>query len=74
MSCWKCGDIATPIALERDGELIGVGELCDRCFADAVEGARLLRLEFEGLLAAGMSRSAANAAMIKKIDGMGATA
>lgn len=72
--CWKCGDTATPVTLEKDGETLGTGELCDRCFDEALEGARLLRIEFDGLLAAGMSRSAANAAMIKKIDGLAVAA
>lgn len=69
-ACWNCSALnATPIALVRDEETIGIGEMCTRCFAEATAELDVLRLEFEALLSAGVSMEDANTIMIAKIEG-----
>lgn len=74
--CRKCGETqqTTEIELERGGAVIASGVLCQGCFARACDGARRLRLIFEGLLEVGLTRVAANARVIEIIEGRGGVA
>lgn len=75
MTCYRCtAPGAEPVVVTRDAIEVAAGALCDSCFADASEEAAMLREEFEGLIAAGVSREEADRLMICKIDGKGARA
>lgn len=67
-ACLKCGvDIAKPIEIARDGEIVATGSLCFQCFDRACEGATLLRHVFEEMIAFGISSEDANKILIEVV-------
>lgn len=74
MTCTCCGEPGEPIEVERHGEIIAAGALCDSCFAQAEAALEELRAQFDSLIAAGVPRETANRIMIDRIDGKAATA
>lgn len=75
VTCHDCGATeAREIAVERFGVRAVLGHLCDGCFAVAQARADELRQQFDALLAAGLSREAANERMIAIVEGRGASA
>ena len=72
--CFRCAEPGTVIDIAKDGEVVLTGALCERCFAEALAEMAEHRKEFEALLEAGLSREAANARMIEKLAGLGASA
>ena len=73
MTCRRCGAPAAIVEIACEQRVIS-GALCDACRTNALDELALLRTEFEGLVAAGLSREEANRMMIRKIDGKGARA
>lgn len=71
MRCNRCkARPGTPIDVFQNDELQGSGHLCDECFDECADRADQLKLIFEGLLAAGVPRDAANAIMIRDYVGV----
>lgn len=70
MKCRRlgCGSPARPIVVEKGRQEVARGVLCDVHFQQALDGAEALRLEFESLLAEGVSREVANEFLISKIN------
>lgn len=66
--CTKCGGEGIPRrALLGDGQVYDTKDVCDPCWKKFLTGHEEKKKIFEALLATGMSRSAANAAMIRLI-------
>lgn len=74
MKCRVCNKEGTPVELVHRGRVVQRGALCDGCFDAAQREADQHKLVFDGLLEVGVSRSAANAALITLLEGKGAAA
>ncbi len=72
--CFRCGAPGEAVEVTRDDVVVAMGALCDECFGNSFQESQRLRDEFESLLEAGLSRPAANARMIDKIEGRGGRA
>lgn len=67
--CRACGTPCERTSLVHRGVEIGGGYLCEPCLDRAHDEMAVKRIEFEALLAAGVSRADANAIMIARMDG-----
>lgn len=70
-ACNCCGEAeAEEVEVAQpDGVVIATGSLCESCLARLEAGAEVMRQQFQAMLDAGLSREAANALMIARMDG-----
>lgn len=72
--CRKCGTPCDRTSVVFRGVEVAGGFLCEQCLDAAHAEMAELRVQFEALLAAGVSREEANRIMIARGDGTAATA
>ncbi len=68
-ACNRCGDPGFDVEIAQEGTVLAQGTLCDTCFAAAEATLAELRVQFEELLAGGMSREEANTIMAARLEG-----
>ena len=69
--CYRrgCERPAARVEAAKDGEIVAAADSCAECFEEDMAGFRALQQEFADLLAAGVSREAANEFLIAKTNG-----
>lgn len=69
--CIRCGAGGLRVSCEKDGAEVAAGYMCETCLDAAWNEFRDLHSQFDELIAAGVSRKAANKIMIERISGTG---
>lgn len=67
--CVSCGASASLVTCERDGESVASAWVCAACLAAALDELERYRLEFDEMIAAGVSRAEADRVMVARVTG-----